>query len=96
MSPRIPAADAPTPALGGAATTTVTTTATLRVHLNGEALQVPAGTDLAALLAQSAAGLDPRHCATAVNGGFVPRAARALTALHDGDAVTTFQAIVGG
>ncbi|HMZ02897.1 MAG TPA: sulfur carrier protein ThiS [Burkholderiaceae bacterium] len=88
MSIRTPAAPAPA---GGN-----TARATLCVHLNGQPLQVPVGTDLAALLAQSAADLDPRHCATAVNGGFVPRAARPATPLRDGDAITTFQAIVGG
>jgi sulfur carrier protein ThiS len=38
----------------------------------------------------------PLACATAVNGHFVPREARAVTLLQPGDAVTTFRAIVGG
>lgn len=70
--------------------------ARLCVRLNGQPVQLPQGSSLAALLAQCAAELDPGHCATAVNGGFVPRAARPATPLRDGDAITTFQAIVGG
>jgi sulfur carrier protein len=38
----------------------------------------------------------PTALATAVNGTFVPRTARAQHALHDGDAVLTFQPIQGG
>jgi sulfur carrier protein len=34
--------------------------------------------------------------ATALNGTFVPRTARASTVLAPGDTVLTFQAIVGG
>ena len=38
----------------------------------------------------------PTALATAVNGTFVPRSARAQHELHDGDAVLTFQPIQGG
>ena len=38
----------------------------------------------------------PTALATAVNGTFVPRTARAQHVLHDGDAVLTFQPIQGG
>ena len=39
---------------------------------------------------------DDERVATAVNGRFVPRQARAQTALAAGDAVLVFGAIVGG
>ncbi len=68
----------------------------LSIQLNGQALHVPVGTDLEALLAREVTTVDPKRCATAVNGRFVPRTARRDTPLNDGDAVTTFQAIVGG
>ena len=42
------------------------------------------------------AGVDPASVATAVNGCFVARSARASTVLQTGDHLTTFQAIVGG
>lgn len=64
------------------------------VTLNGEALQVRAGTTLADVLAQR--GIDPKSVATAVNAEFVPRTARAATVLRANDSITTFQAIVGG
>jgi sulfur carrier protein len=43
-----------------------------------------------------AQGAAPVALATAVNGTFVPRTARAQHVLHDGDAVLTFQPIQGG
>lgn len=74
------------------ATATTTPQATLR--FNDATLPCPDGLTLAALLeAQSVA---PDAVATAVNGQFVPRARRASTGLRPGDAVLTFQAIVGG
>ena len=66
----------------------------LQVSLNGETLALPAGSTLDALL--QARDLDPMTHATAVNGQFVPRDARAAHALQDGDTVMCFQAIVGG
>jgi sulfur carrier protein len=41
-------------------------------------------------------GEDDARVATAVNGCFVPRDARAVTQLDAGDAVLVFGAIVGG
>ena len=41
-------------------------------------------------------GAVPTALATAVNGTFVPRTARAQQVLSDGDAVLTFQPIQGG
>lgn len=80
------------------ALSTATTANLLRVSLNGDAAALPAGSTLAALLASHAAsaGQSPESYASAVNGQFVPRGRRTATVLADGDAVTLFQAIVGG
>lgn len=64
------------------------------VRLNGRELPCPPGTTLQALLERE--GLRPDRVATALNARFVPRAARAETALQGGDEVSTFEAIVGG
>ncbi len=64
------------------------------IQLNNQALTLPAGTTLAQALAQQQ--LDPQTHATAVNGNFVAREARDSYVLQSGDAVTCFQAIVGG
>ncbi|MDI1274163.1 sulfur carrier protein ThiS [Polaromonas sp.] len=66
----------------------------ITVTLNGEARELPAGSSLADVLAAS--GQPPASFASAVNGEFVPRDARASTTLSDGDAIFTFQAITGG
>ena len=41
-------------------------------------------------------GVTSDAVATALNGQFVPRSLRATTALQAGDAILTFQPIVGG
>ena len=66
----------------------------IHITLNGEARQLPAGSTLADVLATS--GQPAASFASAVNGEFVARDARATTPLADGDAVFTFQAITGG
>lgn len=66
----------------------------ITITLNGEARQVPAGSTLADVLVAS--GQPAASFASAVNGEFVARDARAGTILSDGDAVFTFQAITGG
>ena len=66
----------------------------IHITLNGEARQLPAGSTLADVLA--AGGQPAASFASAVNGEFVARDARATTPLADGDAVFTFQAITGG
>jgi sulfur carrier protein len=83
--------ESPAPAPAGVA-------APLRVSLNGDATTLTAGSTLADLLAGHAAsaGQSPESYASAVNGQFVPRGRRAATMLAEGDAVTLFQAIVGG
>ena len=64
------------------------------IKLNGETRAIGEGTTLAELVA--ALGQAPQALATAVNGEFVPRDARASVQLRDGDAVFTFQPITGG
>ena len=67
---------------------------TITITLNGEPRQLPAGSALADALAASSQ--PAASFASAVNGEFVARDARANTPLADGDAVFTFQAITGG
>jgi thiamine biosynthesis protein ThiS len=55
---------------------------------------IEAGTTLGDLVAQL--GHQPADVATAVNGRFASRPARAQLVLKPGDAVTLFQPIVGG
>lgn len=64
------------------------------IHVNGVAQPWRAGLDIAAVLAER--GIRPEAVATALNGAFVPRPARAATTLRPGDALTLFAAIVGG
>jgi sulfur carrier protein len=64
------------------------------ITVNGHPRQVPADSNLADLVAALADS--PQALATAVNGEFVAREARAACVLRDGDAVFTFQPITGG
>lgn len=66
----------------------------ITITLNGTAREVPPGQTLADLIA--AIDAPPPSLATAVNGEFVARDARANCPLRDGDAVFTFQPITGG
>ncbi len=67
---------------------------TITVHVNGTPLPLDEGASLATLVTR----LDkpPAALATAVNGDFVPRDARAQCVLRDGDLVMTFEPITGG
>jgi sulfur carrier protein len=65
-----------------------------QITLNGEPRQLHDGATLADLIASLAQS--PQSLATAVNGEFVARDARAQCPLRDGDAVFTFQPITGG
>jgi sulfur carrier protein len=67
---------------------------TRQITVNGEPRSVDDEATLADLVA--ALGQSPQSLATAVNGEFVPRGARAGVQLRDGDAVFTFQPITGG
>ena len=64
------------------------------IRLDDRPHRVAAGTTLAALV--EALGHRPADVASAVNGAFVPRAARAGRVLEGGDAVLLFKPIVGG
>ena len=66
----------------------------LQITVNGEPRTVPESATLADLV--STLGQAPQALATAVNGDFVPRAARESVPLREGDAVFTFQPITGG
>lgn len=66
----------------------------ISISVNGESREVAEGSslaDLVALLVDS-----PQALATAVNGDFVARDARAARLLQPGDQVFTFQPITGG
>jgi sulfur carrier protein len=67
---------------------------TCQITVNGESRAIEPAQTLADLVA--ALGEPPQSLATAVNGTFVPRSARATVHLRDGDAVFTFQPITGG
>ena len=64
------------------------------ITVNGERQQVAPGATLADFVASLEQS--PQALATAVNGEFVAREARAQCVLRDGDAVFTFQPITGG
>ena len=66
----------------------------IRITVNGESHTLRENTSLAELLVRL--GHMHNSLATAVNGDFVARGARAQRLLLDGDAVTCFQPIVGG
>lgn len=66
----------------------------MNILVNGEPVDLPAGTTLAELVALR--GLAPEAVASAVEGRHVPRAARVARVLLEGESVTLFQPIVGG
>jgi len=67
--------------------------AQIRINVNGTVQTLPRMT-----LAEwvDSTGVLPSALATAINGQFVSRAARAGCLLKDGDVLTTFQPIAGG
>ncbi len=72
--------------------------ATLTIHTDRGPLSLPVGCTLAdavELLLQGSSR-EASAIATALNGEFVARAARADHALHDGDTVLCFSPITGG
>lgn len=66
----------------------------ITVQVGGQPMRLPAGCTLAQLVERL--GHAPQAVATAVNGGFVPRAARAGHRLQPDDQVHCFKPIVGG
>ena len=73
---------------------TRTAAATLRVRVNGEARELPAGTTVAALLAQIAPAGKP--CAVEIDRQIVPRSEHAGRALREGEAVEVVGFVGGG
>jgi len=71
---------------------------TLTIHTDRGPLRLPAGSTLADAVAHLLQGdaRQPDAVATAVNGEFVARTARARHTLQDGDAVLCFSPITGG
>ena len=65
-----------------------------RIHVNGEAREVPDGTSLAELLEQR--GLRPEQVAVELNQQLVTRDARAATWLREGDRVELVTLVGGG
>ena len=70
------------------------TAAVVRVTVNGEPRELPAGATVADLVARLAA--TGRPCAVEVNREIVPRSAHALRALHDDDAIEIVGFVGGG
>jgi sulfur carrier protein len=66
----------------------------MRVQVNGEPRELPAGSTIAALL--GALGLGDRPVAVERNAEIVPRAQHANTQLADGDALEVVQFVGGG
>ncbi len=64
----------------------------MRIDLNGAPTEVAAANLADALVALGYSGA----LATALNGGFIPVAARATTPLHDGDRVEVLAPMQGG
>ena len=65
----------------------------MRIDLNGIPTEVSTSNLADALMAL---GFGGASLATAVNGGFIPAAARATTLLHDGDRVEVLAPMQGG
>ena len=74
--------------------TTPDALARMQVRFNDEALDVPAGCTVAALLERQ--GLADRRVAVEVNREIVPRSAHASHVLAAGDRVEVVQALGGG
>jgi sulfur carrier protein len=68
----------------------------ISILVNGTTYNVAAGTTLDQLLATVLDASDSDTYASAVNGGYVARQARASHVLEDHDEVTTFEPITGG
>lgn len=65
----------------------------MRIELNGTQFDIGAATLAGAL---TELGFGGGALATALNGGFIPAAARATTLLHDGDRVEVLAPMQGG
>lgn len=78
--------------------TAVSPAPVITVHTDHGPLSLPGGSSLNDALTQllPKLGKQAEQVATAVNGEFVPRGARADHVLQDGDAVLCFSPITGG
>lgn len=65
----------------------------MRIEVNGESRSITATTVTGAL---EELGWGSARVATARNGEFLPQAARATTALHEGDRLEVLSAMQGG
>ncbi len=68
--------------------------ATIRVIVNGDAVDVPKSATMSDLFAQL--DLDAKWVVAEHNGAPVPRARTAVTILRDGDRVELVKAVAGG
>ena len=66
----------------------------MRIEINGEPREVPAGLTIGTLL--DTLGLSERPVAVERNADIVPRAQHASTPLHDGDKLEVVQFVGGG
>ncbi len=66
----------------------------MRLTVNGEAMRLPAGATVAALIARI--GLDKRKLAVELNREIVFRSTYSMVALHDGDVLEIVHFIGGG
>ena len=66
----------------------------MRIRVNGEEQEVPAGTSVAGLIEDR--GLRPEACAVERNRELVPRTGQAETLLADGDEIEVVTLVGGG
>ncbi len=70
----------------------------MKITLNGETLEIAAGTTVAMLAAQVSgeSGRDPRSVAVERNREIVPKSEHAFTGLEEGDQIELVQFVGGG
>lgn len=70
----------------------------MNITLNGEALEIEAGTTITQLVYRisGATGRDPRGVAVERNLEIVPKSEHAMTVLEDGDRIEIVQFVGGG
>jgi len=68
----------------------------MRIELNGESCELPAGAALADAVRESGAEKEGRGVAVALDGEVVPRGAWSTTRLRDGHRLEVLRAVQGG
>ena len=70
----------------------------MKITLNGEPLEIAAGTTVAMLVAlvSGESGRDPRSVAVERNREIVPKSEHAMTGLEEGDEIELVQFVGGG